>query len=277
MELNGLRVAADVADAELRIALGMVTSNPFMLWDGAWSGVAPGLLGGDSLSEFLRSAGSPAEATLQPSMLAESRAVESKLEFEFELNLLSGTPSVKQSVFAGKPSLVHKEIDRYLAGARLLEVKEQADVIILSPGGAPLDRTLFSALDSALVHPEMTRRGGAIVLVAACEEAYGPDEFYNLMRSTSSASDLTRRYGRKPDIVTLKTLLVSRVLSQNTIVLISTLPDYYVHHVFGLRSSKTAGGGLLAAERAVEKLNRVVVIRHGSAFASRAATRHPEN
>ncbi len=268
--VDGLMIHAEFLQADLKIALGAVASNPFIEWDGAWSSIAPALLERESKGKFLRDAPSPGEPDFQASLLKRIRGLENKLEVDFEIDCLADAELPGSFAYAGKPHVVHKELDGFINKNRIVQEKTPADIMVISPGGRQYDRTLFSSLDPILVCQASLRRNGACVLVGACEDGYGPAAFYDLMREHFESSELSRRYSRKPDIVTLKALLVTRFLSEKELIVVSTLPDYYVHHVFKMRSSKTAAGALLAAERSVEKVTGVAVFRNGSAFSSRA-------
>lgn len=268
-------VDSDFAGADAKIVVGFVSANSCTGWDGAWSCLAPGLLEPSDKVELLRQAGNPSEASFQSTLLRLVRRSETKVEVDFEIDCIPGSDPLVPFLFAGKPQTVHKEVDAFLTKNRLIEAKNQQDAVIMSPGGTPFDGTLFSSLDALMCNAELLRRNGTALLVAACDGGYGPPPFYDLMRERLEASEISRRYGRTPDIVTLKTLLLTRFMSSSALVLVSTLPDYYVHHVFRMRSSKTASGALLSAERTLEELSALSVIRHASAFVSRLPSEQP--
>ncbi|MEM4449810.1 MAG: hypothetical protein QXQ33_03180 [Nitrososphaerota archaeon] len=74
-----------------------------------------------------------------------------------------------------------------------VELKDQFDCLIISPGGSPYDDNLYHSLQSLFGTYSAVKKGGTIILTAECIEGIGSKEFTRLLglrKKNVSESDL---------------------------------------------------------------------------------------
>ncbi len=101
------------------------------------------------------------------------------------------------------------------------EVDHPAYILIASPGGYPKDINLYQSQKALENIKDIVKPGGAIILIASCEEGFGEDVFEEWM---SQAKDFNAISERLKDNFVLgghKAVAVSRVISEKKVYLYS--------------------------------------------------------
>ena len=87
---------------------------------------------------------------------------------------------------AGHSVAAHRAGCRFLDTLYMKELSQGADIILVSPGGAPKDMNLYQtqkALDNAR---HAVKPGGIIILIGACQEGMGEWVFEEWMTASPS-------------------------------------------------------------------------------------------
>lgn len=112
------------------------------------------------------------------------------------------------------------------------EIKEKADIVITSQGGAPKDLNLYQtqkALDNA---KHAVKDGGIIILVGSCREGLGEATFEEWMLTAKQPSDLIKRIGEQFQLGGHKAAAIAMVQEKADIYLVSELDDELVKQLF---------------------------------------------
>jgi nickel-dependent lactate racemase len=107
--------------------------------------------------------------------------------------------------FAGAPEEVFRE--GVALARKVYEVTVPPDVDIAVTTGYPYDLNLYQAARAVEYADAVVRPGGSILLVAACPEGVGGDDFYRLMADSSKRpDDFLRDVVRRNGMVTFAVL-----------------------------------------------------------------------
>lgn len=182
-------------DADVRIVTGFVEPHLFAGFSGGAKGVMPGIAGGwtimhnhghanlaHSRARWCVTEGNP--------VFEEMREIVALCPPQFLLNVTMDVQRRLTGVFAGDLIPAH---DAAIAKARsqyVVEIDAPFDVVVTTNMGYPADTTLYQAVKGMSVAAEAVQEGGAIVLVAGCEEGIGGDEYVRLLTGASSIGEL---------------------------------------------------------------------------------------
>jgi len=256
------------ADADVRILTGDVGLHYFAGYGGGRKSVLPGICSIETIKQNHGFLLRPKARTgkLEGNPVHTDMEEAAKLAgVDFIVNVVLNTRSEVVKSFAG-------DLDgAFLEGVKLVEeiykvpVEEAADIVIVSPGGYPMDIDLYQAykgVDSVL---NIVKDGGAIILVAECSQGYGNQVFYDWMVKFKTLRNVEREIRRRFALGGHKAYYFLRALKRVKIILVSVMPDYYTTGVFRLRTAKTVNAALSSALKSVGGKSKVLVVPHGTA------------
>ena len=151
----------------------------------------------------------------------------------------------KHIVFAvaGDAQKAHRAGCAYLDRMYRKPIPAQADIVIVSQGGAPKDANLYQtqkALDNA---KHAVRKGGTIILIGACPEGLGSKKFEQWLTQAPDAHSMVDRVHRQFELGGHKAAAIAMVLENARIDLVSEMPDEFVRSIF-LRPQPSAQAAL---------------------------------
>jgi nickel-dependent lactate racemase len=130
------------------------------------------------------------------------------------------------------------------------QVTKRCEILVMSAGGAPFDSTLTRAVESFPAGLTALKKDGALIVAAECGEGHGGGQFYEWASEHKEPRHLESRLRHRFSYEGFKASFLARVLQTHRIYLVSTIPDYYVEHVFDMRPSQTVNAALQTAQRA---------------------------
>ena len=105
------------------------------------------------------------------------------------------------AVFAGDPVQAHRQGVQFVSRTLLEKLEAPVAAVITTGAGYPLDMTFYQAIKGVTAAAHIVRPGGRILLVAACEEGAGAEEFCQMLRGLGSYDEFLRRILGAPVIV----------------------------------------------------------------------------
>ena len=126
---------------------------------------------------------------------------------------------------AGDVTEAHRAGCAFLDTLYRKEIKERADIVLVSQGGAPKDLNLYQtqkALDNA---KHAVKDGGVIIVIGSCREGLGEKTFETWIREAEKPSDLTERVRTHFQLGGHKAAAIAMVLERADIYLVSEMPD----------------------------------------------------
>ena len=146
-----------------------------------------------------------------------------------------------------------------------VEAPKDVDIVITSPGGHPRDINLYQSQKSMAAAELVVKKGGTIILPAACPDGVGADGFYEWMDAASCPEDVVERFIREGySIGTSKAWMYSRCLTKADLIVVSDSLD---EKILDTMFTKKASSVEEAVEMALNKQGKdakILVIRNAT-------------
>lgn len=254
-----------VAEADRIICLGNIEYHYFAGYSGGAKAIMPGVstraaIQANHSRMVLPEAKAGALETNPLRMDIEEAGAMVGIDFIVNV-VLSEHKEILKAV-AGDATEAHRAGCRFLDRLYRKELKEPADIVLVSQGGAPKDLNLYQtqkALDNA---KHAVKDGGVIILIGSCREGLGEKTFEQWMTEADSAHSLIERIGREFKLGGHKAAAIAMVLERAEVDLVSELDDDFVRSIF-LKPYKTAQEAL---DHAFSKLGpdaRILAMPYG--------------
>jgi nickel-dependent lactate racemase len=183
VRLNRLLVEADV-----KILTGFIEPHFFAGFSGGPKCVLPGLSGSESVVtnhsvEFLAHPKATWGITEGNPLWEEMLETALRLSPLFLLNVTLNVKGEITGVFAGDLQAAHKQGCEFVRQHAMIKVDAPFDVVLTTNNGYPLDQNLYQAGKGMNAAWKIVRKGGAIVVAAACEDGIPDGSHYEKLVS----------------------------------------------------------------------------------------------
>lgn len=177
---NPVRINRHFLEANIRILTGFIEPHFFAGFSGGPKGVLPALAGAESvLTNHSQSMIAHPKATWGITegnpIWEEMKEVALMTKPTFLLNVTLNRQKAITGVFAGEMLAAHALGCEFVSRLSLVPVTELYDIVITSNSGYPLDQNLYQSVKGLSAAARIVRKGGAIILAAACEDGL-PDQ-----------------------------------------------------------------------------------------------------
>jgi nickel-dependent lactate racemase len=264
---NKIYVNPVFARASLKILTGDVGFHYYAGYGGGRKSVLPGVAGEDTIkrNHALMLHANARTGVLMGNPVHEDMAEAARLAgVDFILNVVTDSQGRIVKAFAGDLEKAFMEAVKTVDAMYRVTVDRRADIVITSPGGYPADINLYQAykaVDNAL---EAVKRGGVIILVAECSEGHGNQVFYDWMMRLGDLKAVEREVKRNFILGGHKAYYLLKALQNHTIILVSSMPEYYAANVFKLKTARAVNDALTEAFNIAGKNARVWVMPNGN-------------
>lgn len=182
-------------EADFRIVTGFVEPHLFAGYSGGAKGVMPGVAGAEIVmsnhgAENLSHPRATWCATGGNPVFEELRQLTELCPPQFLLNVTLDSRRRITGVFSGDLRRAHDAAMEQAAKQYTVPISQLYDVVVVTNMGFPADTTLYQSVKGMSVAGEGVRDGGAILLVAGCEEGVGSDEYVEFLASRGSPEAL---------------------------------------------------------------------------------------
>ena len=201
---NPVRLNRAFAEAGVRILTGFIEPHFFAGFSGGPKGVLPSIAGFESVlsnhgREMIAHPKATWGVTAGNPIWEEMREVALGAAPTFLLNVAMNQRREITAVFAGDVIQAHNAGCAFVGEHALAPVERPYDVVITTNSGYPLDQNLYQAVKGISAAARVVRTGGAIVLVAACDDGLpahsGYAKFLSQCSSPQEVLDLLARPG----------------------------------------------------------------------------------
>lgn len=168
--------------ADLKITTGFIEPHLMAGFSGGRKLIAPGCAG----EETIKALHSPRfiedplcrEGVIEGNPLHEQLlAIAEMAGHDFMLNVSLDAQGGITGIFAGDPLVAHPAGVAHVRGAVSAYVREPVDIAVTTSAGYPLDLTFYQAVKGMTAGASIVKKGGMLVLAAACTEGLGGEEF----------------------------------------------------------------------------------------------------
>jgi len=250
-------------DSDVRILTGDIDLHYFAGYSGGKKSVLPAICGIKTIQQNHRfilnpeaRTGNLEENPIHLDMVEAAHLV----EVDFIVNMVLNPQKEVVKSFAGDLDKTFYEGVKLIDEIYKVPCKKTAPIVIVSPGGYPMDIDLYQAykgVDSAL---SIVKNKGVIILVAECPKGYGNEIFYDWMAKFKTLRNIEREIKRRFIMGGHKAYYFLKALERVKIILVSILPDYYTTGVFKLQTAKTVNAALNSALRTVGRKSKILVV-----------------
>lgn len=255
------------AEANVKILLGDIGFHYYAGYGGGRKSVLPAVAGEETIKHNHAMLLNPSARTgiLQGNPVHEDMTEAARLaKVDFIVNTISNNKGEIVKAFAGDLEQAFNEAIKACDDMYRISVDRRADIVVASPGGYPADMNLFQAykaLDNALA---IVKRGGIIILVAECAEGHGNQVFYDWMQRLGDLKNVEREIKHNFVLGGHKAYYLLRALQNHTIILVSSLPDYYASNVFKLKTARAVNDALTEALKTAGSAAKVWAMPYGN-------------
>lgn len=228
-------ITRTVAEADFRICTGNIEFHYFAGYSGGAKAIMPGV-------------STPSAIQANHRMMVEESACAGKLEgnpirqdieqagaicgIDYIVNVVLDEHKHIVYAVAGDVTKAHREGCAYLDKMYSKKISAQADVVLVSQGGAPKDANLYQvqkALDNA---KHAVKKGGTIILIGACQEGLGSKTFEQWLLNAPTAESMIDRIHQQFQLGGHKAAAIAMVLQNASIDLVSEMEDDFVRRIF---------------------------------------------
>ncbi len=228
-----IKINAEYYNCDLKITVGNVEPHHFMGFSGGVKTAAIGLASRETITQNHAMLTHPKAKTgifhVNP-MRQDLEEIGRKMGIHFSLSTILDEEKNILKVYFGDPQIVMK---RAIPGIREnfgAQVSEPYDLVIASPGGAPKDINLYQAEKGLTQAANITRKGGWVVLVAACPEGSGSKKYENYVTNAGSHEAIIQQFKEGFfEVGPHKAYQIAEEAIKKNIVLVSDIPPERVN------------------------------------------------
>ena len=217
-----------VAEADKRICLANIEYHYFAGYSGGAKSIMPGVSNRTAIqvnhsmmvqpeAHAGRLAGNPIREDIE-----EAAAI---CGIDYIVNVVLDEHKQIIKAVAGDVTQAHRAGCAFLDTLYRKEIKQKADIVLVSQGGAPKDLNLYQtqkALDNA---KHAVREGGVIILIGSCKEGLGEKTFQNWIEEANKPQDLIDRVQADFKLGGHKAAAIAMVLANADVYLVSEMPE----------------------------------------------------
>ena len=242
-------ITRSVAEADIRICTGNIEFHYFAGYSGGAKAIMPGVSTGNAIQNNHRMMIDEAAYAGNLDSNPVRRDIEQAGQIcgiDYIVNVVLDEHKNIVYAVAGDTVLAHRDGCAYLDKMYRKPITEQADIVLVSQGGAPKDNNLYQvqkALDNA---KHAVKKGGTIILMGACPEGLGSQTFEQWLLSADTPESMIQRIHQHFQLGGHKAAAIAMVLQNAAIDLVSDMEPDFVRSIF-LNPRKNAQEALDAA------------------------------
>jgi len=240
------QVNSEFVNADLRVLIGELRPHQFLGYAGLCDLIFPDLASGASTRAHLSDRTELGLGDLHSERVEVAKSFDSLFALGLALDAESRPTALKLGGIEDCLTTLKPMVDELYSK----QVSKRCEILVMSAGGAPFDSTLSRAVESLPTGLSALKKDGALIVAAECGEGHGGGQFYEWASERKEPRHLESRLRHHFSYEGFKASFLARVLQTHRIYLVSTIPDYYVEHVFGMRASPTVNAALQTAQRA---------------------------
>jgi nickel-dependent lactate racemase len=176
-------------EAEIHITLGFIEQHLMAGFSGGRKLIAPGIAGERTIRalhspRFMRDARAVEGSIEQNPLHQELLEIAQRAGHDFVCDAVLTQGRQVAGIFAGQPRDAHQAGIEFVRARTTAWVPRAVQAAVTTAAGYPLDLTFYQAVKGVTAASHIVRPGGLILLVAACNEGPGAEEFSHLLRQS---------------------------------------------------------------------------------------------
>ncbi len=221
------------ASADLLVSEGFIEPHFFAGFSGGRKSVLPGIASRGAVlanhcSEFIASSEARAGRLDGNPIDRDMQWAAKQAGLAFILNVILNENHEIVYAVAGEPEKAHRAgCDHLLSGCGV-DAKE-ADIVITSNGGYPLDQNIYQAVKSMTAAEASVKEGGVIIACSESRDGHGGEAFHRFFASERDNARLMQKFLETPRSATAvdqwQAQVLARVLMKARVIFVSEAPD----------------------------------------------------
>ena len=217
-----------VLESDLVIGAGLIEPHFFAGYSGGRKILLPGVAGRDSIfnNHGFNMIGHP---RARAGILDGNPIHEDMMEFmgsaklDFIVNVTINKEKKITGIFTGHPVEAHLKGVEFLDRHVKVPVKGEADIVITTNGGYPLDRDVYQAVKGMDTAASVVREGGVIIIASECRDGLGGhEEFLKLVKGAEDVDEILKRIRENEPIYDQwEAQILARILKKAKVILVS--------------------------------------------------------
>lgn len=233
-EINSIALNAD-----LLIAEGFIEPHFFAGYSGGRKSVLPGIAGrstvlGNHCSEFIASECARTGILEGNPIHKDMLWAAEKAGLAFIVNVVLNEEKEVIYAVAGESRAAHEEGVSFLSSLCGAKARE-ADVVITTNGGYPLDQNMYQAVKGMTAAEATVKKGGVIIMLARSGDGIGGDHFYRQLadeRDIEKTMAVFMGRSRKETVPDQwQTQILLRILMHANVIYVSEMQDKTVEEM----------------------------------------------
>ena len=258
-------------EADLLISEGFIEPHFFAGFSGGRKSVLPGVVSKVTVlanhnSRFIASdkarTGNLEGNPIHIDMLHAAKTA----KLQFILNVVIDADKKIIKAFAGDIEKAHAEGTKF-AGELANVAAKPADIAITSNGGYPLDQNIYQAVKGMSAAEATCRKGGVIIICAACNDGHGGEDFYEWFKKAESAQAVMDEIMAIEPQHTLpdqwEAQILARILIDHTVIMVTDQCDHSMITDMKMKVANTLPEAMKMAEEIVGKDASITVVPDG--------------
>lgn len=228
-------IYSEVAKADRRICLGNIEFHYFAGYSGGAKAIMPGV----SSREAIQANHSAMVKTNARAGAMDDNPVRLDIEeviqfvpIDFIVNVILDESKKIIKAFAGHYKFAHREGCRFLDQLYKVNLKEQGDIVITTPGGYPKDINLYQAQKALDNAKHAVKEGGIIILLASCKEGLGEKAFERWILNSDTPEKMIQDIEEHFELGAHKAAAIALVRKKARIFIVSDLDPEISKKIF---------------------------------------------
>ncbi len=257
--------------ADLIVSEGFIEPHFFAGFSGGRKSILPGIASHKTVlynhnAKFIADPhavqGSLYENPIHRDMCHAARAA----NLSFILNVRLDSEKRIIAAYAGDPQQAHEAGCRDCLTNNSMK-KVEGDIVITSNGGYPLDQNIYQAVKGMSAGAACVRPGGVLIMVAACKNGHGGEDFYRWFVSVESPAKVAEKIDSIPPENTLpdqwEAQILARILEKTRCIFVSEPENKVLISNMHMTFASTLQNAMEIAYNWVGPAASVVIIPNG--------------
>jgi len=185
-------------DSDFKILTGLIEPHFMAGFSGGRKAVCPGISYMDMFKHFhgpeILESPNASNAILKGNPFhEESTEIAKKAGVDFIVNVTINKDKETTAVFSGDLEEAFYSGAEFCLKNSQYQIKEEADIVVTSGGGLPLDATLYQAVKGMVGAVPAVKKDGMIIIASECREGIGSEEFVELITQEKDLDDFIKK------------------------------------------------------------------------------------
>ncbi len=189
-------------ESDFKILTGLIEPHFMAGFSGGRKAVCPGISYMDMFKHFhgpaiLESSKASVGVLERNPFHEESTEIAKKAGVDFIINVTINKNKEITGIFCGDLEAAFYAGAKCCMEASSFVIKEEADIVITTGGGLPLDATLYQAVKGMVGAIPAVKKGGMIIIASECNEKIGSPEFVEILENEPDLDEFIKKIKSK--------------------------------------------------------------------------------